>query len=131
MLPVNSQMKKTEVGFWNVFINISRRKTILEVGLHVWFIFYLHLYTAETRLKGKWSGTLSGPVTRGNFCRQLGGNQLQCACSMTILVAHESCLKHYLTIHKRKMITLTQECLFFLEIAWNWLPLNCLLWHGP
>ena len=28
-------------------------------------------------------------------------------------------------------IKLTCECVFFLEIAWNWLPVNCPVWHGP
>ena len=61
-----------------------------------------------------------GLVTRGNFCRQLQSNQLQHIYTITF-VAHESILKHCLTIHKRNILTFKWECLFILEIAWNWL----------
>ena len=56
--------------------------------------------------------------TRGNLSRQLGGNQLQ------------SMLPDYfdntwsLRSPKKNMWKFKCECLFFLEIAWNWLPVK-------
>ena len=59
-----------------------------------------------------------GLVTQGNFYRQLGGNQLHCT------QREQQICPHYFTVSKKDTWKLTCECLFFLEIAWAWLPVT-------
>ena len=53
------------------------------------------------------------------------------ACYRNTLVAHESFFKQCLMICKNNMWTFKRECILFSEIAWNRLPVNCLVWHDP
>ena len=73
---------------------------------------------------------LKGLVTQSNFHRELWGNQLQ---SMLTDYFDNTWVifQTMFTIPKKNMWKLKSECLFFLETAWNWLPVNCLVWHGP
>ena len=72
---------------------------------------FVHVYESKARTVQLPTVWVLGPC----HTRQLGGN---------------NCNEHCLTIHKKNRWTLKCEWLFVLEIAWNWLLVNCLMLHG-
>ena len=69
-----------------------------------------------------------GLVAQGTFYRQLWGNQLQ-----FMLQDHFGSIWVIFMSYNptNNMWKFKCEWTLFLEIAWNWLPVNCLVWHDP